>query len=93
MNSIKKAANFVATNPDSVEAKCLLDLAVALETNAPYPLHDLYAVNREVFKLAMGVIEDWRLDRHYLSKLRLLDHAEVKASLSMAPALGTTSKA
>lgn len=79
MNSIKKAAKYVVTNPDTPEAKCLLDLAVALETNAPYALHALYDVDREVFKLAMGVIEDWRLDRHYLSKLRLLDHADIVA--------------
>jgi hypothetical protein len=34
-------------------------------------------MGREQFKLALGLIDDWRLDRHYLSKLRLLDHAEI----------------
>jgi hypothetical protein len=40
-------------------------------------LHQLYDLSREQFKLALGLIEDWRLDRHYLSKLQVLDHAEV----------------
>ena len=77
MNNIKKAAKYVAANPDTADAKALLALAVALETNAPYKLHLLYELEREHFKLALGLIEDWRLDRHYLSKLRLLDHAEI----------------
>ena len=77
MNNIKKAAKYVASNPDTDDAKALLALAVALETNAPYKLHLLFELEREHFKLALGLIEDWRLDRHYLSKLRLLDHAEI----------------
>jgi len=77
MNNIKKAAKYVATNPNTDDAKALLVLAIALETNAPYKMHLLYELEREHFKLALGLIEDWRLDRHYLSKLRLLDHAEI----------------
>jgi hypothetical protein len=77
MNNIKKVAKYVVANPDTAETKALLELAVALETNAPYKLHTLYELSREQFKLALGLIEDWRLDRHYLSKLRLLDHAEI----------------
>jgi hypothetical protein len=77
MNNIKKVAKYIATKADSDDAKALMALAVALETNAPYQLHSLYELNRESFKLALGLIDDWRLDRHYLSKLRLLDHAEV----------------
>jgi hypothetical protein len=77
MNNIKKVAKYVVENPDTSETKALIALAVALETKAPYELHQLYEMSREQFKLALGMIEDWRLDRHYLSKLRLLDHADV----------------
>ena len=73
MNNIKKAAKFVQSKPDSSESKTLIALAVALETNADFPLHQLYEMDRETFKLALGMIDDWRLDRHYLSRLRLLD--------------------
>jgi len=77
MNNIKKVAKYVAAKPNSKESKTLLELAIALETSAPYALDSLYEVDQEAFKLALGMIEDWRLDRHYLSKLRLLDHAEI----------------
>jgi hypothetical protein len=77
MNNIKTVAQYIVANPDTGETKALLELAVALETNAPYELNKLYNMSREQFKLALGLIEDWRLDRHYLSKLRLLDHAEI----------------
>ena len=77
MNNIKKVAKYVVSHPVNSDTKALLDLAVALETNAPYKLHHLYDLSREQFILALGLIEDWRLDRHYLSKLQVLDHAEV----------------
>lgn len=75
MNNIKKVAKYVAAKPETDDGRALMALAVALETNAPYQLHNLYELNREAFKLALGLIDDWRLDRHYLSKLTLLDHA------------------
>ena len=78
MNNIKKVAKYVAVKPDSDESKALLELAVALETSAPFALSKLYEVNHECFKLALGLIDDWRLDRHYLSRLQLLDHAEMQ---------------
>jgi len=81
MNNIKKVAKFVAANPDSVDTPTLLELAVALETGAEYSFTKLYELNHEGFQLAMGMIDDWRLDRHYLSKLTLLDHAEIKATI------------
>lgn len=77
MNNIKKAAKFVMAKPESEEAKALLALAVALETKGSYEVNMLYEMDHEGFKLAIGMIDDWRLDRHYLSKLHLLDHADV----------------
>ncbi len=77
MNNIKKVAKYVADKPESAESKVLLELAIALETSAPYQLTALYELNQEAFRLALGMIDDWRLDRHYLSRLRLLDHAEI----------------
>ncbi len=81
MNNIKKVAKFVAANPDSEDTPTLLELAIALETGAAYSLTNLYELSHEGFQLAMGMIDDWRLDRHYLSKLTLLDHAEIKATI------------
>ncbi len=75
MNNIKKVAKYVASNPDSADTPALLELAIALETGSAYSFTKLYELDHEAFKLAMGMIDDWRLDRHYLSKLTLLDHA------------------
>ncbi len=80
MNNIKKVAKFVAANPDSADTPALLELAIALETGSAYSFTKLYELDHEAFKLAMGMIDDWRLDRHYLSKLTLLDHAEISVA-------------
>jgi hypothetical protein len=85
MNNIKKAAKYVSENADSSEAQSLIELAIALETGDQYALTKLYELNHAEFKLAMGMIDDWRLDRHYLSKLRLLDHAELPSASPLAP--------
>ncbi len=81
MNNIKKVAKFVAAHPDSADTPTLLELAIALETGSEYSFTKLYELSHEGFQLGMGMIDDWRLDRHYLSKLTLLDHAEIKASV------------
>jgi len=81
MNNIKKVAKFIAANPESADTPTLLELAIALETGAEYLFTKLYELSHEGFQLAMGMIDDWRLDRYYLSKLTLLDHAENKPGL------------
>ncbi len=82
MNAIKKAAKFVYKNPQNPGAKVLTDLAVAIETNTPYALSQLYDLDRDVFDLAIGMLKDWRIDRHYLSKLRMLEIGEIESQQS-----------
>jgi len=77
MNNIKKVAKYVAKHPDASPTATLLELAVALETGSGFSFTKLYELDHAEFVLAMGMIGDWRLDRHYMSKLRLLDHAEI----------------
>ena len=78
MNNIKKVAKYVATNRDAKHTETMLELAVALETGSGFSFTKLNELDHNEFRLAMGMIDDWRLDRHYMSKLRLLDHAELK---------------
>ena len=54
-------------------------LARAIETNEPYALAPLFDLHHEEFQLALGMIKDWRVDRHYLSKLRMLELGEMEA--------------
>lgn len=77
MNRIKKAARYIYKNPVTPGAKALSALAVAIENSAPYSLGELNELNHEEFELAIGMIKDWRVDRHYLSKLRMLEIAEM----------------
>lgn len=77
MNRIKKAARYIYKNPTSPGAKALSALAVAIENGAAYSLGELNDLNHEEFELAIGMIKDWRVDRHYLSKLRMLEIAEM----------------
>ena len=82
VNAIKKAAKYIYKNPGKPGAKVLADLAVAIETNKPYALAELYELSHDEFELAIGMLKDWRIDRHYLSKLKMLEIGEMEALLS-----------
>ena len=73
MLAINKARKIILTNPDHPGAKVLAELVIALETGHPFPLNQLYTLNFEQFELSMQVLAEWRLDRYYSSKGRLLD--------------------
>lgn len=77
MNSIAKVAKYVKKNPETGPTGTLLALAVALEGGAVFSFNNLYELDNEEFNLAMGMIDDWRLQRYFSSKLRLLDYAEI----------------
>ncbi len=79
MNAIKKAAKYIYKNPGKPGAKVLANLAVAIETNNAYALGELYELGHEEFELAIGILKDWRIDRHYLSKLQMLEIGEMEA--------------
>lgn len=57
-------------------AEMMMELAVALETGVACELTKLNELDHHEFELAIGMISDWRLDRHYMSKLHLLDLAQ-----------------
>lgn len=78
MNAIKKAAKYIYKNPEAPGARVLTNLARAIETNEPYALGPLFELHQEEFQLALGMIKDWRVDRHYLSKLRMLELGEIE---------------
>jgi hypothetical protein len=46
---------------------------VALESESPMAITNLYKLGYDEFKLALEILEEWRLDRYYTSKVRLLD--------------------
>lgn len=73
VKALKKARKLIETAPASDEARILSALVVALESESPYPLTDLYKLGYDNFELALELLQEWRLDRYYMSKVRLLD--------------------
>lgn len=73
MLAIKKARKLIESKPTDEASVTLADLVLALETEQSYPLHRLYDLDYKRFELAMEILAEWRLDRYYASKLKLID--------------------
>lgn len=84
MNAIKKVRMYMQKNPKSREAKVLGRLAAALAEEQTFPLAELYSLDLDAFELALELMADWRLDRYYSARLKLLDTilAEVAPELA-----------
>jgi hypothetical protein len=81
MNAIKKVRKYLVTHPDTDSARILGTLVEALGDERPFPLGDLYRLDFDTFELALALLEDWRLDRYYASRLKLFDVAHVTSRL------------
>lgn len=73
MLAVKKARKLIQASPESPGAKTLAALVIALESDQAFPLSQLYSLSYSQFELALEILGEWRLDRHYSSKGRLLD--------------------
>lgn len=73
MNAIKKIRKFIQTDPRSETAKTLAGLVRALESDEPFAIGSLYGLDYEQFNLAIEMLKEWRLDRYYMGKAKLLD--------------------
>lgn len=86
MLAVKKARKLIQANPESSDSKTLSALVIALESDQAFPLAQLYAMNYPKFELALEILNEWRLDRHYSSKGRLLDVSVQASELAQAQA-------
>lgn len=73
MRALKKARKLIENKSGHPPADILSRLVLALESDAPFLLSDLYRLDYDDFNLAMDVMAEWRLDRYYTSKAVLLD--------------------
>lgn len=73
MRVLKKTRKLIERNPEQPNAKTLSALIVALESEEPFKLSELYQLNYDDFGLALELLKEWRLDRYYSSKAVLLD--------------------
>lgn len=75
MHAIQKAKKIIETAPNSDEGKVLGGLILSLETGEVFQISRLYELDYKHFEIALAVIADWRLDRYYASKFRVLSAA------------------
>lgn len=87
MRAIKKARKLIESDPGHRGSVILSKLVIALESGQSFMLNDLYELDYKTFELALEVLSEWRLDRYYASKARLLD---LSVHLSEMPAQGAT---
>ncbi len=73
MSALKQARKLIEKSPSSKEAQTLSNLVVSLETDQAMILKEIYDLSYESFELAIDIIRDWRIDRYYASKVKLLD--------------------
>jgi hypothetical protein len=73
MFAIKQARKFIEAHPDDPQVAILTHLVLSLQSDEPFPLATLYELERKQFELALQIIADWRVDRHYAKKQKLLD--------------------
>lgn len=73
MRALKQARKLIEAKPEDPSAVVLSGLVVALESETPFNIADLYKLDYKDFELAVDVLSEWRLDRYYSSKVRLLD--------------------
>lgn len=73
MNAIKTARRFIEKDPFSNAAKTLARLVLALESGTAFELHALYELDLKSFHIAMDILQEWRIDRYYANKAKLLD--------------------
>ena len=85
MLAIKKARKLIEANPSDPAAQIIAALVLALESETSISVSQLYKLDDKRFELALEILNEWRLDRHYASKLRLLDSSTMVQALSELP--------
>ncbi len=73
MRAIREARKFIEASPTDPSAQLLARLVLALESEADFHIAQIYQLNFDQFNLALEVLREWRLDRYYAGKGRLLD--------------------
>lgn len=85
MRAINKARKFIEQDPANPSAQTLARLVLALESEADFPISDIYKLDFDRFNLALKILDEWRLDRYYAGKGRLFDISLQTAELQRQP--------
>lgn len=71
--AISQVRKHIERNPKDPQAVILRQLVFSLQNNEPFHISLLYELNGEFYDFAFQIMKEWRLDRHYAKKQRLLD--------------------
>lgn len=83
MRAIKEARKLIEQDPTNPQVRTLARLVLALESEAQFPISDIYELDLKRFKLAIEILDEWRLDRYYAGKARLFDISHQLADLRL----------
>lgn len=75
MRAVKKARKFILAHPEHPTSEVLTQLILSLETESEFKLQKIYQLNLSDFDLAIEILQEWRLDRYYEGKSKLIDAA------------------
>ena len=75
MRAIKKIRKQITSKPTSESSLTLAELVLCLEEEKSFDLKKLYELKMDDFELALEVLKEWRLDRYYEGKAKLIDVA------------------
>jgi hypothetical protein len=82
MRAIKKAEKIIEKDITAPFAKILTHLILSLESNDDFHIKDLYELSPEEFDLAIEVLKEWRIDRHYMGKSKTFAAAYYASALT-----------
>ena len=85
MNSIKKARKTIEAAPEDPASKILASLVMALESESAFDLALLYSADLKTFELAIEILREWRIDRYFLGKMKLMDIVWQQRALTQPP--------
>lgn len=76
MRALKKARKRIEKDPASPSSLLLSRLVLALEGQQGFDIKELYELEFDAFQLALELLDEWRLDRFFSAKFRLMDASQ-----------------
>jgi hypothetical protein len=87
MRAMKAARKRIEKDPTSPTGMLLTKLVLSLEGQGNFEIKDLYDLDFDAFDLAMQLLNEWRLDRHFSAKFRLMDMAVASTEFQHSKAI------
>lgn len=87
MNAAKRIRKMMEESAgNDAQLDVLKDLAMSLQLGQPFELSRLYQIDYPYFKLALTLLDDWRLDHHIASRSKLVERLFCLSPELMLPA-------